>query len=54
MDDITDLILLFTTVDNTERNQIFGALRDFESKTCIRFFPRATQRAYLSIEPRYG
>ncbi|XP_039981682.1 low choriolytic enzyme-like isoform X1 [Xiphias gladius] len=46
--------LLSEKYDNTERNQIFGALRDFESKTCIRFFPRATQRAYLSIEPRYG
>ncbi|XP_040920002.1 low choriolytic enzyme-like [Toxotes jaculatrix] len=46
--------LLSEKYDDTERNQILGAFKDFESKTCIRFIPRVTQRAYLSIEPRYG
>ncbi|XP_076612187.1 low choriolytic enzyme-like [Chaetodon auriga] len=40
--------------DDTERTAILKAMKGFESKTCIRFIPRATQRAYLSIEPRYG
>merc|ERR1712035_215791 len=40
--------------DDSERREILDALEDFESKTCIRFIPRASQRQYLSIEPRYG
>ncbi|XP_071334964.1 low choriolytic enzyme-like [Trachinotus anak] len=46
--------ILSEKYDTSERSQIFAALKDFESKTCIRFVPRAAQRAYLSIEPRYG
>ncbi|XP_054473939.1 low choriolytic enzyme-like [Anoplopoma fimbria] len=40
--------------DYAERNKIMSAMKDFEVKTCIRFIPRAFQRAYLSIEPKYG
>ncbi|XP_070782322.1 low choriolytic enzyme-like isoform X2 [Enoplosus armatus] len=40
--------------DNAERNAILNAMKDFSYKTCIRFIPRATQRVYLSIEPRSG
>ncbi|KAM7368108.1 hypothetical protein PAMP_014358 [Pampus punctatissimus] len=46
--------LLSQKYDDSERNAILRAMKDFESKTCIRFIPRATQRVYLSIEPRYG
>nr|BAG06176.1 hatching enzyme [Setarches guentheri] len=46
--------LISQKYDDTERSEILGAMKDFEYKTCIRFIPRATQRAYLSIEPRYG
>ncbi|XP_074471219.1 low choriolytic enzyme-like isoform X2 [Sebastes fasciatus] len=40
--------------DDTERSEILGAMKDFECKTCIRFIPRETQRAYLSVEPKSG
>ncbi|XP_069572263.1 low choriolytic enzyme-like [Brachyistius frenatus] len=40
--------------DYTERNEILKAMKDMESKTCIRFIPRGRVRVYLSIEPRYG
>ncbi|XP_074541078.1 low choriolytic enzyme-like [Halichoeres trimaculatus] len=40
--------------DDNEKNKILNAMKDVESKTCIRYIPRATQRVYLSIEPRYG
>ncbi|KAK9531762.1 hypothetical protein VZT92_011168 [Zoarces viviparus] len=46
--------LISTKYDNTERNEILCAIKDFEHKTCIRFIPHAAQRAYISIEPRYG
>lgn len=46
--------LLSTIAEETERNTILTALKDFESKTCIRFVPRAAQRIHLSIEPRLG
>nr|XP_046228167.1 low choriolytic enzyme-like [Scatophagus argus] len=46
--------LISQKYDFTERSTILHAMKDFESDTCIRFIPRATQRAYLSIEPRYG
>ncbi|KAM8725700.1 low choriolytic enzyme-like [Acanthopagrus schlegelii] len=46
--------LLSRKYDDSERRTIVKALKDFETKTCIRFVPRAAQRAYLSIEPRYG
>ncbi|XP_077366539.1 low choriolytic enzyme-like [Festucalex cinctus] len=39
---------------NTEKQTIEGALRGIEAKTCIRFIPRTTQRAYLSFEPKFG
>lgn len=45
----------FSTIsDASEKHTIVKALKDFETKTCIRFVHRAAQRAYLSIEPRYG
>ncbi|KAK7907258.1 hypothetical protein WMY93_015870 [Mugilogobius chulae] len=40
--------------DSTDQSEILKALRDFETKTCIRFFPRQKETAYLSLEPRYG
>ncbi|XP_037541703.1 low choriolytic enzyme [Nematolebias whitei] len=40
--------------DDDERNIILTAMKGFEPKTCIRFVPRTKQRAYLSIEPRFG
>ncbi|KAM9339607.1 low choriolytic enzyme-like [Symphorus nematophorus] len=46
--------LISEKYDDSERSAILNAMRDFESKTCIRFIPRASQREYLSIEPRYG
>lgn len=52
--DVTDKVLSCTTADNTERSEILRAMKDFEYKTCIRFVPRAAERAYLSIQPRYG
>ncbi|XP_030261152.1 low choriolytic enzyme-like [Sparus aurata] len=46
--------LLSRKYDASEKHTIVQALKDFETKTCIRFVHRAAQRAYLSIEPRYG
>ncbi|XP_068564385.1 low choriolytic enzyme-like isoform X2 [Cebidichthys violaceus] len=46
--------LLSNKYDDAERNEILSAMKDFEDKTCIRFIPRANQRAYLSIEPKSG
>nr|XP_033504602.1 low choriolytic enzyme-like [Epinephelus lanceolatus] len=46
--------LISEKYDNTERSEILRAMKDFEYKTCIRFVPRAAERAYLSIQPRYG
>ncbi|KAG7240283.1 hypothetical protein INR49_027094 [Caranx melampygus] len=46
--------ILSEKYDSTERSEILASLKDFELKTCIRFIPRVRQRAYLSIEPRYG
>ncbi|KAM3861451.1 low choriolytic enzyme-like [Diretmus argenteus] len=40
--------------DIIEKNEILNAMKDFHSKTCIRFIPRQTQRMYISFEPRYG
>lgn len=51
---ILTCLFLSTIVDATERKTILRAMKDFEYKTCIRFIPRAAQRTYLSIEPRYG
>ncbi|XP_077408728.1 low choriolytic enzyme-like [Vanacampus margaritifer] len=39
---------------DTERRTIEVALRGIEARTCIRFIPRTTQRAYLSFEPKFG
>ncbi|XP_041661128.1 low choriolytic enzyme-like isoform X3 [Cheilinus undulatus] len=46
--------LISKKYDDSERSEILKAMKDFEDKTCIRFIPRASQRVYLSIEPRYG
>ncbi|XP_041815003.1 low choriolytic enzyme-like [Chelmon rostratus] len=46
--------ILSQKYDDADRSAILYAMKAFESKTCIRFIPRASQRAYLSIEPRYG
>ncbi|XP_059213146.1 low choriolytic enzyme-like isoform X2 [Centropristis striata] len=46
--------LISDKYDRTERSEILSAMKDFEYKTCIRFIPRSRQRAYLSIEPRFG
>ncbi|TKS66008.1 Low choriolytic enzyme [Collichthys lucidus] len=40
--------------DQAERNTILTAMKDFASKTCIRFIPRTTQTRHISIEPRLG
>uniref|UniRef100_A0A3Q3BMC5 Metalloendopeptidase n=1 Tax=Kryptolebias marmoratus TaxID=37003 RepID=A0A3Q3BMC5_KRYMA len=40
--------------DFSEKNKILTAMKGFEPKTCIRFVPRRNERAYLSIEPKYG
>uniref|UniRef100_A0A3P8UC90 Metalloendopeptidase n=1 Tax=Amphiprion percula TaxID=161767 RepID=A0A3P8UC90_AMPPE len=40
--------------DNSERSTIIRAMKDFETRTCIRFVPRRSERAYLSIQSRYG
>lgn len=53
-DCVTDEVLSSTTADDNEKSAILHAMKDFEFKTCIRFIPRATQRMYLSIEPRFG
>ncbi|XP_035534671.1 low choriolytic enzyme-like isoform X2 [Morone saxatilis] len=46
--------LISQEYDDTERSTILQATKDFESKTCIRFIPRATRTEYISIEPRVG
>ncbi|XP_061602247.1 low choriolytic enzyme-like isoform X1 [Cololabis saira] len=40
--------------DDDEKNTILLAMKGFEPKTCIRFVPRKTERAYLNIVPKYG
>uniref|UniRef100_A0A3Q1G3U3 Metalloendopeptidase n=1 Tax=Acanthochromis polyacanthus TaxID=80966 RepID=A0A3Q1G3U3_9TELE len=40
--------------DNSERSAIIQAMKDFERQTCIRFVPRRFERAYLSIQSRFG
>ncbi|XP_044026245.1 low choriolytic enzyme-like [Siniperca chuatsi] len=46
--------IISQTYEDTERNEILNAMKDFKLKTCIRFIPLETQKVYLSIEPRYG
>ncbi|KAI3364448.1 hypothetical protein L3Q82_011236 [Scortum barcoo] len=46
--------LISSNYDDTERAAILQAMKDFEQDTCIRFIPRATQTAYLTIEPKSG
>ncbi|XP_067338215.1 low choriolytic enzyme-like [Channa argus] len=46
--------VLDSAYDNTDRTNFASAMNDMQSKTCIRFIPRATQTAYLSIEANFG
>ncbi|TKS66123.1 Low choriolytic enzyme [Collichthys lucidus] len=46
--------LISEKYDQAERNTILTAMKDFASKTCIRFIPRTTQTRHISIEPRLG
>nr|BAO25127.1 hatching enzyme [Pseudopleuronectes yokohamae] len=46
--------IISTQYDGTEKREILNALKDFEGKTCIRFVPRNTQRAYLNFESKNG
>ncbi|KAE8278123.1 Low choriolytic enzyme [Larimichthys crocea] len=46
--------LISEKYDRAERNTILTAMKDFASKTCIRFIPRTTQTRHISIEPRLG
>ncbi|XP_030577389.1 low choriolytic enzyme-like [Archocentrus centrarchus] len=39
---------------DAEKTTILGAMNGFATATCIRFIPRTTEVAYLSIEPRAG
>uniref|UniRef100_A0A4W6F609 Metalloendopeptidase n=1 Tax=Lates calcarifer TaxID=8187 RepID=A0A4W6F609_LATCA len=41
-------------INDSERSLILTSMKDFETKTCIRFIPRWSQVAYLNIEPRFG
>uniref|UniRef100_A0A667XDI2 Metalloendopeptidase n=1 Tax=Myripristis murdjan TaxID=586833 RepID=A0A667XDI2_9TELE len=36
--------------DTHEKNEILNAMKDFHSKTCIRFVPRVKQRMYISFD----
>ncbi|KAF7658132.1 hypothetical protein LDENG_00017110, partial [Lucifuga dentata] len=47
-------VVIDENYDNNEWNEILSALMIFHAKTCIRFIPRVMQKAYISIEPRYG
>uniref|UniRef100_A0A8C6TWB0 Metalloendopeptidase n=1 Tax=Neogobius melanostomus TaxID=47308 RepID=A0A8C6TWB0_9GOBI len=40
--------------DSVEKNEIVRALKDFETKTCIRFNPRQADVHYLLFEPHTG
>ncbi|XP_018551653.1 LOW QUALITY PROTEIN: low choriolytic enzyme-like [Lates calcarifer] len=46
--------LISEKYDDSERSLILTSMKDFETKTCIRFIPRWSQVAYLNIEPRFG
>ncbi|KAM4712522.1 low choriolytic enzyme-like [Anableps anableps] len=52
-EEITTTILRMNN-DNTEKSKILLAMKDFEGKTCIRSVPYRGERAYLSVEPKYG
>ncbi|KAF1376440.1 hypothetical protein PFLUV_G00211520 [Perca fluviatilis] len=52
-EDLTTTILRMNN-DNTDISEIQPAMKGFESNTCIRFIPRQSQEAYLSLEPTYG
>ncbi|XP_061602248.1 low choriolytic enzyme-like isoform X2 [Cololabis saira] len=52
-DDMTTAIFKMNN-DDDEKNTILLAMKGFEPKTCIRFVPRKTERAYLNIVPKYG
>ncbi|XP_068432865.1 low choriolytic enzyme-like [Clinocottus analis] len=40
--------------DNNEKNEIESTMKSFADVSCIRFVPRAKERAYVAIEPKYG
>uniref|UniRef100_A0A3Q2NVF6 Metalloendopeptidase n=1 Tax=Fundulus heteroclitus TaxID=8078 RepID=A0A3Q2NVF6_FUNHE len=40
--------------DHNEKNQILKAMKGFEGRTCIRFLRHRGERAYLSIESKFG
>ncbi|XP_078130581.1 low choriolytic enzyme-like [Sander vitreus] len=46
--------LLSNNYDNSDRSEIQRAMKGFESNTCIRFIPRQSQKAYISLQPKYG
>ncbi|XP_029318575.1 low choriolytic enzyme-like [Cottoperca gobio] len=46
--------IIKSSYTNNERSTILRAMRDIESKTCIRYIPYTSQRGYLTIEPRFG
>ncbi|XP_047244792.1 low choriolytic enzyme-like [Girardinichthys multiradiatus] len=46
--------VISNTVDDTEKSKILLARKGFEGNTCIRFVPYRAEKAYLSIEPKYG
>ncbi|XP_071760146.2 low choriolytic enzyme-like [Centroberyx gerrardi] len=46
--------IIHAKYNTLERNEILNAMKDFHSKTCIRFIPRVRQRIYISFEPKYG
>nr|BAA20403.1 choriolysin L [Oryzias latipes] len=40
--------------ESDEKETIRNAMKEFAEKTCIHFVPRNNERAYLSLEPRFG
>nr|BAE72830.1 hatching enzyme [Tetraodon nigroviridis] len=46
--------LISEKYDQDEVDTILKALKDFHTKTCIRFKPRQGERMYLSFEPKHG
>nr|AEQ37893.1 hatching enzyme protease [Oryzias melastigma] len=40
--------------EESEKETIRNAMKDFAAKTCVHFVPRNNERAYLSLEPRFG
>lgn len=46
--------VVFTPSASSELQIIQRGLDSFSSSSCIRFFPRSTERDYISIESRSG